>query len=58
MDADRFDALSRSLLALRTRREMLGAVVGGTLGPFDLAETVADRHRNRRRRGQLREAEA
>ena len=48
MDADRFDAMARSLVALRTRRGMLGAVLGGTLGLLGLAETAADKRRNKK----------
>ena len=41
MDADRFDALSRSLTDVRSRRAALAALLGGTLGMVGLAETEA-----------------
>ena len=58
MDADRFDALVRSLIALRTRRGTLGAALGGVLGLLGLTETAADPHQNRRRHAHHREVEA
>src|SRR5687768_18569426 len=54
MDAERFDALARSLIALRTRRGTLGLVLGGTLGLLGLAESEADKRRNNRRQLQHR----
>src|SRR5215213_1050363 len=41
MDADRFDALSRSLTTARSRRGALASLLGGTLGLVGLAETEA-----------------
>src|SRR5687768_15838555 len=41
MDADRFDALSRSLTDARSRRTALASLLGGTLGLVGLTKTAA-----------------
>jgi hypothetical protein len=38
MDADRFDALSRSLTSIGTRRRALVATLGGVLGMLGLVD--------------------
>src|SRR5689334_5115205 len=57
MDADRFDALARTLRSATTRRAALGGVVAGVLGLLGVP-AAADRRptRSDRRRSPAREA--
>jgi hypothetical protein len=52
MDGERFDALSRALVAVSHRRRLLQTIGGGTLGAlvawFDLHDAVACRPKGRR----------
>src|SRR5215216_22621 len=41
MDDSRFDALARTFTHARSRRAVLGTLLAGTLGLFELAETTA-----------------
>jgi hypothetical protein len=45
VDADRFDALTRALTALRSRRGTLTSLLGGMLGLLGRAETAAKKTR-------------
>jgi hypothetical protein len=51
MDARRFDALSRALVARATRRGTLVSLLGGTLGLLGVAETAGKKGKGKKGKG-------